>query len=306
MRAYSRAPQVSAAQRSPCAGPRSRRLRCVTRAALPDEDAPAEKLDAPLRAAARAPSPVSAVVWGGNLPSPRRAALGGLSGLAVVLGGNLGGVTTQLLSTAPERARALRLDAVYPIGGLRREVHASAGYELCIPTDWLADQTVARRRAALAELERGPLDPPSLRAASARRSSLPDSAYGPPGSSGEANISVIVEDANAFGVRFTLASMGPAREVAERLLANVIARPGSGKTATLLDVKELRNDDTALPIYQMEFVVRAPTFERHNLSLLYGDAAGRLFTYTAQVPAADWAGREALLRQCAASFRVWS
>ena len=304
-----------AAKRSsaPCApgrrslGPRLQRL--TTRAALPSEheDAPTEKRDAGLNAASRAPGPVEAVVWGGTLPSPRRAALGGLGALAITFGGNLGGATTWLLGLAPERARALRLDAVFPVDGLKRVLSTSASYELLVPKDWLADQTIARRRAALAELERGPLDPPSLRAANARRSALPDSAYGPPGSSGEENISVIVENANAFGVRFTLASMGSAREVAERLLANVIARPGSGKTATLVDVQEAQNDSTSLPVYRLEFIVRSeqPAFERHNLSILYGSADGRLYTFTAQCSQENWAAQEAQLRECAASFRVW-
>ena len=322
------------ASRSSSPWPRTRRLRQARpRAALPDEDAPGEKRDA-LQAATRAPGPAEVIVWGGNLPSPRRAALGGLGALAITLLGNLGGVTSQLLSSSPENARALRLDALFPVAGLKRVVSTSAGYELLIPDTWLADQTIARRRAALAELERGPLDPPSLRAASVRRSALPDSAYGPPGSTGEENISVIVENANAFGMRFTLASMGAARDVAERLLANVIARPGSGKTATLVDVQESQSDSTGLPVYLLEFIVRSvsaresypallvlradvraifilppqekPAFERHNLSVLYGDAGGRLFTYTAQVPQADWVAQEARLRECVASFRVWS
>ena len=270
-----------------------RRQLLVTRAAEP------ERKDTP--------GPVEAVIWGGTQPSPRRAALGGLGALAITLGGNLGGATSGILGLAPERARALRLDALFPVAGFKRVVSTSSAYEMLIPQSWLADQTIARRRAALAELERGPLDPPSLRAANARRSALPDSAYGPPGSSGEDNISVIVENANAFGVRFTLASMGSARDVAERLLANVIARPGSGKTATLLDVQEVLNNSTALPVYRLEFTVRseAPAFERHNLSTLYGSADGRLYTYTAQCSQADWAAQEAQLRECAASFRVW-
>ena len=270
-----------------------RRQRRVTRAALPERD--------------DAPGPVDVVLWGGTLPSPRRAALGGLGALAITLGGNLGGATSWVLGLAPERAQELRLDALFPVAGFKRVVSTSASYEMLIPQNWLADQTIARRRAALAELERGPLDPPSLRAANARRSALPDSAYGPPGSSGEDNISVIVENANAFGVRFTLASMGSANDVAERLLANVIARPGSGKTATLLDVHEVQNDSTALPIYRLEFTVRSetPAWARHNLAILYGSADGRLYTYTAQCSQADWAAQEAQLRKCAASFRVW-
>jgi hypothetical protein len=119
---------------------------------------------------------------------------------------------------------------------------------------------------------------------------------------------VIVADANAYGVLFTLASMGTPEDVAARLLANVIARPGSGKTATLLSARE-RPADSGLPFYELEFIVRnesatAP-WERHNLSVLYGDRNGRLFTLTVQTPTKLWDAQEALLRQCAASFHVF-
>ena len=187
------------------------------------------------------------------------------------LGGNLGGITTELLSAAPEQARSLRLDTLFPVGGLKRAVSTTAGYELLVPADWLADQTLARRRAAQQELARGPLDPPSLRAASRRASGEPDNAWGPPGSSGENNMSVIVQEANAYGVRFTLASLGSPASVAMRLLSGVIARPGSGKTAELLSVGE-RRDASGLPLYDLEFTVRSsePAWERHNLAVLYG------------------------------------
>jgi hypothetical protein len=223
------------------------------------------------------------------------------------LGGNLGGITSRLLGAAPETSRALRLDTLFPIDGTKRVVSTSVGYELLVPDTWLADQTVARRKAAAQELSRGPLDPPPLRRAAARRPEEPDSAYGPPGSSGEENISVIVADANAYGVRFTLASMGAPEDVATRLLANVIARPGSGKTATLLSAQERRERAGGLPYYELEFIVRseAPAWERHNLSTLFGDRSGRLFTLTVQAPEADWGVKGPLLRQCAASFSVF-
>ena len=112
------AERALSAARSPPGVARTRRLRRVrTRAALPDDGAPAEKPDAQ-QAASRTPGgPVDVVVWGGNLPSPRRAALGGLGALTIVFGGNLGGATSRLLASSPERARALRLDALFPVGG---------------------------------------------------------------------------------------------------------------------------------------------------------------------------------------------
>lgn len=214
-------------------------------------------------------------------------------------------MTTAVLSLSPDLSRALRLDSLFPVDGLKRVVSTTEGYELLVPEGWLADQTIARRKAAQAEMARGPLDPPSLRSVRARRPEEPDSAYGPPGSTGEENISVIVADANAYGVRFSLSSLGTPQEVADKLLAGVIARPGSGKTATLLSVRERRN--SGLPLYELEFIVRSetPAWERHNLSLLYGDRRGRLFTLTVQVPEADWATKQALLRECAASFHVF-
>jgi hypothetical protein len=222
------------------------------------------------------------------------------------LGGNLGGVTTALVNAAPEQSRSLRLDVLYAVGGLKRELSTGNGYELLVPADWLADQTIVRRRAEQAEREFA-LDPPALRAARARRAAEPDTAFGPAGSTGEENISVIVQDANAYGVLFTLASMGTPGDVAQRLLDNVIARPGSGKTATLLAAKE-RPAAGGLPAYELEFIVRSEEqrWERHNLSVLYGDRTGRLFTLTAQVPERDWSARETQLRQCAAAFNVFA
>lgn len=245
------------------------------------------------------PGPAETVVWGGTLPSGRRAVLGGLSAAGIALGGNLGGITTALLSTQPERARALRLDALFPVGGLLRHVDGSEGFELLYPVSWLADQTIARRRAAALEAQ-SPLDPPSLARQERRRVGEPVVAFGPPGTSGEENLSVVVQEANAFGVTFRLKSLGSPEEVAVRLFEGALARPGSGKEATLLGAEELPSG-----AYALEFVVKSPAWERHFLSVLYGDRRGRLFTLTVQVPQATWPQREALLRPCAASFRVW-
>lgn len=67
-----------------------------------------------------------------------------------------------------------------------------SGAEFQLPADWLVDQRLYRRAVEQAEVRRG-LDPPSLRTpeASERRVAEPQVAYGPPGSTGEENVSII-------------------------------------------------------------------------------------------------------------------
>lgn len=70
--------------------------------------------------------------------------------------------------------------------------------EFIYPESWVGDQTVLYRAAGKAESER-PLDPPPLvngRPSSRppRSVSEPVAAFGPPGSNGELNVSVIVSD----------------------------------------------------------------------------------------------------------------
>ena len=61
------------------------------------------------------------VEWGGTLPNPRRAVIGGLTGLAIALGGNLFGITSFLLGIDEGKtAGNLRLDALIPVDGFKR------------------------------------------------------------------------------------------------------------------------------------------------------------------------------------------
>lgn len=59
------------------------------------------------------------------------------------------------------------------------------------PEDWLGDQTLLYRAAGKAERS---LDPPPLGGGGGRRRNVnePSVAFGPPGSTGELNVSVIV------------------------------------------------------------------------------------------------------------------
>lgn len=218
-------------------------------------------------------------------------------------GGNLGGVTSAVLGAQPDTARVARLDTLFPVGGFLRHIDYSLGYEFLHPSFWLADQTLARRQAAALEAQSA-LDPPSLASRPRRNSGEPIIAFGPPGTSGEENMSVIVQDANAYGMKFRLQSLGTPSQLANGLFANVLARPGSNKVATLISATERRDGS-----YELEYTVdsSAPqVFHRHFLSVLTGDRGGRLFTFTIQVPADLWPQSEQTLRQCADSFAVWN
>lgn len=63
--------------------------------------------------------------------------------------------------------------------------------EFIYPANWVGDQTVLYRTAKKRELERS-LDPPSLNLRPRSNANEPLVAFGPPGSSGELNVSVIV------------------------------------------------------------------------------------------------------------------
>ena len=100
-------------------------------------------------ASTRPPSdPVGAVAWGGRLPSRRRLIIGLSLASFVALGGNLGGVTSALLSLDGGRvAAATGLDMVVPVKGFKRCRDTGNGFEFLYPARWLADQTIPRRNA---------------------------------------------------------------------------------------------------------------------------------------------------------------
>lgn len=68
------------------------------------------------------------IMWGGNLPSRRRLLYSGVTGLAVTLGGNLGGVTSGLLGLNAEASRQLKLDTLFPVKGFKRCIESGQGF----------------------------------------------------------------------------------------------------------------------------------------------------------------------------------
>lgn len=247
-------------------------------------------------------SPTEMVAWGGRLPPTRRLLAGGGLGLAVLLGGNFLGATSLLLSADAPLARSLRVDVVYPVNGYKRCVESSAGFEFLYPASWVGDQTLLRRAAERAERERS-LDLPALRAARRRRAvAEPLVAFGPPGSAGELNVSVIVAP-TAPG--FSLERFGSPAAVAGRLLSSTIAPPGSGKTADLVAASGRRAPGGGGPLYYtVEYSVRGPGFERHNVAV-YAAANDLLYSLSAQAAESAYtAGLAADFRAIADSFVI--
>jgi hypothetical protein len=314
---------------APAGAPRPRRCRprvCSASASGPEGEAgppPLAPLAPPAPPAPPTPQPpqprpaaggaAGVVTWGGRLPSRRRAALGFSSAAAVALVGNLGGLTSGLLGLdGGAAAGRLRLDALFPVNGFRRAVDRQNGFEFLYPAAWLADQRLFRRYAERVEREAA-LDPPPLRggragggrAAPPRRNGggapEPAAAYGPAGSTGEDNVSVIVAPIRDG---FRLESMGAPEAAARAFLENTVAPPGSGKAAALLAARARRDAADGELYYEWEFEVEAPGRFRRRCVAAVAARNGLLYSLTGQCAAERWEEIGPGLRAAAASFRL--
>ncbi|KAL7084004.1 hypothetical protein ACP275_14G198600 [Erythranthe tilingii] len=232
-----------------------------------------------------------------NLPPPadqfgslqsvfRRRLITGVSAASILaVGANFVGVTSFLLGFSPEAARNLKLDALYPVGGYSRYIDTNEGFEFIYPENWLGDQTVLYRAAGKAERS---LDPPPLGGGGGgRRRSLnePAVAFGPPGSTGELNVSVIV---SPVSIDFSIEAFGGAEEVGEAVVRKITK---SGKSTDIkgeLIRSNLREDSLKkVKYYELEFGVESTNFKRHNVAVCCA-RNGRLFTLNAQSPESAW------------------
>ena len=161
------------------------------------------------------------------------------------------------------------------------------------------------RKNALRIERENALDPPpvsSTRSARPRRqTSGPTVGFGPPGSSGEDNVSVVVAPVQKM---YRLEDMGTPKEVAQQVLENTVAPPTSNKIARLIDAQKRRDSGTTY--YTMEFVVERPgSFSRHNVAV-YGVLNGYLYTLNAQSKESSWnPEKAALYRKIAETFRIF-
>ena len=73
-------------------------------------------------------SPSELVVWGGTLPSSRRLLVGTIGFTSLAAGANFLGSTSALLGLAPDTARSLRLDVLFPVEGYLRCYNTQLGF----------------------------------------------------------------------------------------------------------------------------------------------------------------------------------
>ncbi|KAL2231206.1 psbP domain-containing protein 7, chloroplastic [Sesamum indicum] len=231
----------------------------------------------------------------------RRRLLTGVGAASLLaVGANFGGATSFLLGFSPEAARSLKLDALYPVGGYSRYIDTNEGFEFVYPESWLGDQTLLYRAAGKAERS---LDPPPLGGGGGRRRNVnePAVAFGPPGSTGELNVSVIV---SPVSIDFSIEAFGGAEEVGEAIVRTIT---GSGKRP---DVKgtlmacSLREDSIRkVNYYELEFEVESSVFHRHNVAVCCA-RKGRLFTLNAQAPESAWPQFKSQFYTIAHSFNL--
>ncbi|XP_061337993.1 psbP domain-containing protein 7, chloroplastic isoform X2 [Gastrolobium bilobum] len=209
----------------------------------------------------------------------RRLLVGVGSASLVAVGANFGGITSFLLGLSPNNGRNLKLDLLYPIGGFKRCFDTREGF-----ANWVGDQTLLYRAAKKREMERS-LDPPPLNVRTRSNISEPVVAFGPPGSSGELNVSVIV---SSVAQGFSIEAFGGPEEVGEAVVRTIT---GSGQRPDVkgtLIKSSLRQDSVRnVTYYELEFRVESPSFRRHNVSVCCA-RGGRLFTLNAQAPESAW------------------
>lgn len=215
----------------------------------------------------------------------RRRLLTGIGSASVVaVGANFAGVTSFLLGYFPDNSRSLKLDVLYPIGGYSRCIQREEGFEFMYPSNWVGDQTLLYRAAGKAESQRL-LDPPPL---SGRRRNInePVVAFGPPGSTGELNVSVIV---SPVAPDFSIEAFGEANEVGEAVVRTITKSGRQPNIEGSLIQASLREDKMSKNVkyYELEYKVESPTFKRHNIAVCCA-YKGKLFTLNAQAPESAW------------------
>lgn len=231
----------------------------------------------------------------------RRIIVSALSTASIAIGANFLGVTTALLSRNEDLSRALRLDLLYSTNGFRREYNASKGYEFVYPSEYLADQTIAKRNAIRKARS---LDLPSLNS-NGRVVGEPESAFGPMGGDGEENVSVIVQNAGRGKTSsFSLERFGSADEQATWLLDNVLAKEGSGKEGKLIAAEEREIDGVVY--YEFEYTIRSANWFRRNIAVFaQNKKTGDIYSYVAQAPMDRWDAIGEKFKKSSQSFRVF-
>lgn len=232
-----------------------------------------------------------------------------LLAVALAFGSNFLGVTSATMSaTNPDYFRSAGLDQLYSVGGFRRHVDIEDKYEYIFPENWLFDRSIMLADAR----ER---DMPKMLRDTKKNSVRPDSAYGPDGGGGKPgdgreNLSVIKSNVMpGFSLKGTL---GEPKEAAERLLQNVIAAPGSGKTYQLINAYAENREGS--PAYIFEYTIKKEGtlnsnnipiggFFQHSISVVMSRGT-ELFTFTGVAPESKWPEQKQTIDIIAKSFKI--
>nr|POE71688.1 psbp domain-containing protein 7, chloroplastic [Quercus suber] len=174
------------------------------------------------------------------------------------------------------------------------------------PAKWVGDQTLLYRAVEKTEFERA-LDPPPISTAQSnnRRRSIsePVVAFGPPGTSGELNVSVIV---STVSKDFSIEAFGEPKEVGEAVVRTITGSSKRPDVKGTLIESILREDPTKnVKYYELEFRVESPSFRRHNVAVCCS-SGGRLFTLNAQAPESAWPEVKSDFQTIAHSFSLTS
>jgi hypothetical protein len=246
----------------------------------------------------------------------------GIVAPSVALLGNLFGCTSVLLGNLPSDVVARsKIDTYYPVRGTdgsmtKRFIADDGAYDFTLPASWLEDQALVLAKARRFEGQQvfvgdgtqwpTPKQQPQQKR---RESNIPDAAFGPAERSrgdGMENVSVVRSRLEpGFSLRGTL---GEPVEAARALLANVIAAPGSGRTAELLaagqETRGAREEHNGGLVYTLEYLLtRADGRIVHNLAVV-ASLNSELLTLTVVCPEDEFARKEKSLRQLAGSFRL--
>ncbi|XP_052478936.1 psbP domain-containing protein 7, chloroplastic isoform X2 [Gossypium raimondii] len=196
----------------------------------------------------------------------RRRLLAGVGSASLVaVGANFGGLTSFLLGLVPESGRSLKLDVLYPIEGYSRRIENNEGFEFIYPASWVGDQRLLYRAAERLERSLDPLPTNSPKSGNRPRKNVnePIVAYGPPGSSGELNVSVIV---SPVPLDFSIETFGGPKEVGEVVVKTITGQRSDVK-GTLIESTMREDPKMNVKYYELEFKVESPSFKRHNVAV---------------------------------------
>jgi photosystem II oxygen-evolving enhancer protein 2 len=100
----------------------------------------------------------------------------------------------------------------------------------------------------------------------------------------------------------TLADIGTPGEVGYQLQKNVIAPPGSSRTAELVNAETRESGDKSY--YLLEYNVKLPNQERHNLASV-AVSRGKLYTFNVSTSEQRWDKLHDMFKTVVRSFSVY-